>query len=80
MKYLAAGGCTACIALFILGNIYIANAGDSRAILCNNNIVQPLSVDFTPESERDRIRRLVEQQPNLLGTFVIQRYLQKKLN
>lgn len=33
-KYRNAGGCTACVSLFILGKMYIANAGDSRAILC----------------------------------------------
>lgn len=33
-KYRNAGGCTALVALFILGKMYIANAGDSRGILC----------------------------------------------
>ena len=28
--YRMSGGCTACIALFILGKLYVANAGDSR--------------------------------------------------
>lgn len=77
MKYLAAGGCTACVALFILGKLYVANAGDSRAILCNNNSYQPLSLDFTPESERDRIRLLVKEQPSLLGNeFTSREFIQ----
>ncbi|KAK9889099.1 hypothetical protein WA026_004372 [Henosepilachna vigintioctopunctata] len=76
-KYLAPGGCTACVALFILGKLYVSNAGDSRAILCNNNNFQPLSMDFTPESERDRIRRLVENQPSLIGDeFTSKEFLQ----
>lgn len=33
-RYRDAGGCTACVALFINGKMYVANAGDSRAILC----------------------------------------------
>jgi protein phosphatase 1H len=33
-KYANAGGCTACAALFICGKLYVANAGDSRSILC----------------------------------------------
>lgn len=66
-KYQAAGGCTALVALFILGKLYIANAGDSRAIICKENCFIPMSMDFTPENERDRIRRLAEEQPALLG-------------
>ncbi|XP_065083419.1 protein phosphatase 1H [Ochlerotatus camptorhynchus] len=33
-KYRNAGGCTALVALFILGKLFVANAGDSRGILC----------------------------------------------
>ena len=33
-KYRNAGGCTALVALFILGKLYVSNAGDSRAVLC----------------------------------------------
>jgi protein phosphatase 1H len=66
-KYQAAGGCTALVALFILDKLFVANAGDSRAIICNENKFSQMSMDFTPENERDRIRRLAAEQPNLLG-------------
>ncbi|XP_016956382.1 protein phosphatase 1H [Drosophila biarmipes] len=33
-RYRDAGGCTACVSLFIDGKMYVANAGDSRAVLC----------------------------------------------
>lgn len=66
-KYQAAGGCTAIVALLILGKLYVANAGDSRAITCNGNSYSPMSMDFTPENEKDRIRRLAQEQPALLG-------------
>lgn len=66
-KYQAAGGCTALAALFILGRLYVANAGDSRAVICDGETCKPMSVDFTPENERDRIRKLAEEQPVLLG-------------
>ncbi|XP_055371238.1 protein phosphatase 1J [Condylostylus longicornis] len=33
-KYRNAGGCTALVALFIYGKMFVANAGDSRAVLC----------------------------------------------
>lgn len=33
-KYRNAGGCTAIVTLFIFGKMFVANAGDSRAVLC----------------------------------------------
>lgn len=33
-KYRNAGGCTALVSLFINGKLFVANAGDSRSILC----------------------------------------------
>lgn len=35
--YRMAGGCTALAALFILGKLYVANAGDSRCVHSNSN-------------------------------------------
>ncbi|XP_076363592.1 protein phosphatase 1H [Tachypleus tridentatus] len=67
LRYKMTGGCTALVAVFILGKLYIANAGDSRAIICRGNSVIPMSVDFTPESERERIKYLAMLQPELLG-------------
>lgn len=66
--YKMAGGCTAIVSLFILGKLYTCNAGDSRAIVYKNNQVIPMSFDFTPTSERDRILRLGQQRPEFLGT------------
>ncbi|XP_023714753.1 protein phosphatase 1H isoform X2 [Cryptotermes secundus] len=66
-KYKVKGGCTALVALFILGKLYIANAGDSRAVLCKSRCPIPMSNDFTPESERQRVRQLAALQPELLG-------------
>jgi serine/threonine protein phosphatase PrpC len=39
--------------------MYVANAGDSRGVLVRNGRSHPMSHDFTPESERQRVRRLV---------------------
>ncbi|XP_018320592.1 protein phosphatase 1H [Agrilus planipennis] len=75
-KYQSAGGCTALVALFILGKLYVANAGDSRAVICSTNKIIPMSMDFTPENERDRIRQLAEEQPALLGKeFTFREYI-----
>lgn len=67
--YKMAGGCTANVGLFILGKLYVCNAGDSRAIVCyKNGQVLPMSFDFTPTSEKQRILKLGLQRPEFLGT------------
>lgn len=66
-KYRMKGGCTALVALFILGKLFVANAGDSRAVLAKNRTAIPMSNDFTPESERERVRHLAALKPELLG-------------
>lgn len=58
--YIAMGmGCTAVVCLIIDGVLYCSNAGDSRSVLYENNVVQPLSVDHKPQlqSEIDRIAK-----------------------
>lgn len=66
-QYKMPGGCTALVALFILGKLYVSNAGDSRAIVYKNKKLVPMSYDFTPNSERERIRKLGLQCPEFLG-------------
>lgn len=67
-KHKMPGGCTAVVSLFILGKLYVCNAGDSRAVVCRNNRVIPMSFDFTPISEKERILRLGLERPELLGS------------
>lgn len=55
------------VSLFICGKLFVSNAGDSRAVLCRGRKAFPLSNDFTPETERQRIRKLAALQPELLG-------------
>lgn len=66
--YRMAGGCTVLVSLFILGKVYVANAGDSRCILSKGGQVTPLSYDFTPETERERVKYLGLLKPELLGS------------
>uniref|UniRef100_A0A9J8AEM7 Protein phosphatase, Mg2+/Mn2+ dependent, 1J n=1 Tax=Cyprinus carpio carpio TaxID=630221 RepID=A0A9J8AEM7_CYPCA len=61
------GGCCSLIAIHLLGKLYVANAGDSRAIIVRNNEVIPMSNEFTPESERQRLQYLGFLKPELLG-------------
>ncbi|XP_059085259.1 protein phosphatase 1H-like [Tigriopus californicus] len=66
-RYKMLGGCTVLVSLFILGKLYVANAGDSRGVLCRNKTPYPMSFDFTPVSERQRLQQLGFQKPQLLG-------------
>lgn len=61
------GGCTAVVSLFILGKLYVANAGDSRCIMYKNSEIIPMSFDHTPESERERVKYLGLLRPDFLG-------------
>ncbi|XP_040310843.1 protein phosphatase 1M isoform X3 [Leopardus geoffroyi] len=61
------GGCTALVAVSLQGKLYVANAGDSRAILVRKDEVRPLSSEFTPETERQRIQQLAFVYPELLA-------------
>ena len=49
-------GCTACVALITQTEIYVANAGDSRAVLSRKGHSYNMSEDHKPELERERKR------------------------
>ncbi|KAK5607104.1 Protein phosphatase 1H [Crenichthys baileyi] len=65
--YSISGGCTALTVIYLLGKLYVGNAGDSRAIIIKNNEIVSVSTEFTPESERQRLQFLGYMQPQLLG-------------
>ncbi|OCT87574.1 protein phosphatase 1H [Xenopus laevis] len=65
--YNISGGCTSLIVVYLLGKLYVANAGDSRAIIIRNGEIIPMSSEFTPETERQRLQYLAFLQPHLLG-------------
>ncbi|KAM4645916.1 protein phosphatase 1J [Amazona ochrocephala] len=62
-----AGGCCALVAVYLMGKFYVANAGDSRAIIIRNGEIIPMSREFTPETERQRLQFLAFLRPELLG-------------
>ncbi|XP_035487643.1 protein phosphatase 1H isoform X1 [Scophthalmus maximus] len=66
-SYAISGGCCALAAIHLMGKLYVANAGDSRAIIIRNNEVVPMTNEFTPESERQRLQYLGFLRPELLG-------------
>lgn len=49
-------GTTACVVLIRGNTLYVANAGDSRAVLCRNGVAVDLSHDHKPEDEIERTR------------------------
>ncbi|KFV79809.1 Protein phosphatase 1J, partial [Struthio camelus australis] len=55
------GGCCALAAVYLMGKFYVANAGDSRAIIIRNREIIPMSREFTPETERQRLQFLVRK-------------------
>ncbi|XP_023659906.2 protein phosphatase 1H [Paramormyrops kingsleyae] len=67
MSYSISGGCCALAAVHLMGKLYVANAGDSRAIIIRNKEVIPMSSEFTPETERQRLQYLGFLRPELLG-------------
>ncbi|XP_004700864.1 protein phosphatase 1H, partial [Echinops telfairi] len=66
-SYNISGGCTALVVICLLGKLYVANAGDSRAIIIRSGEIVPMSSEFTPETERQRLQYLAFMQPHLLG-------------
>ena len=52
--------------LFFKGKLYVAGAGDSRAVLYRDNIPVEMSRDHTPESERKRIQTVAHYNPDLM--------------
>jgi hypothetical protein len=63
----SSGGSTALVALFIMGKLFVANAGDCRAVLVTKNGVTQLSNDMTPTYERKRLQHLAYQQHDLIA-------------
>lgn len=54
-KYRNAGGCTALVALFISGKIFVSNAGDSRSILCQRVIRKPNGIESEMNDDENRL-------------------------
>lgn len=49
-------GCTACVAVCGADDVWVANAGDSRAVLCIDGVVAQLTRDHKPELPDERAR------------------------
>ena len=49
-------GCTAVVAVVKGSEVWVANAGDSRAVLCRGGQALALSEDHKPQSETERNR------------------------
>jgi serine/threonine protein phosphatase PrpC len=51
-------GCTAVVAVIKAGHLYVANAGDSRGVLCRGGTALAMSEDHKPAQETERTRIL----------------------
>lgn len=51
-------GCTAVVAVIKGGTLYVANAGDSRGVLCRGGAALAMSEDHKPAQENERTRIL----------------------
>ena len=49
-------GCTSTVILVKNRNLYIANAGDSRAVLATRGIAIDLTIDHKPDSDKEKTR------------------------
>nr|XP_033773807.1 protein phosphatase 1J [Geotrypetes seraphini] len=67
LAYSILGGCCTLVVVYVMGKLYVANAGDSRAIIIRNGEIIPMSREFTPETERQRLQFLGFLKPELLG-------------
>lgn len=54
-----AAGCTAVVAVVLGQDLYVANAGDSRCVLCHGNITMKLTVDHKPTNPGEE-KRIVD--------------------
>lgn len=55
----SSSGCTAVVALLRGNELYVANAGDSRCVICRDGKAMDMSFDHKPEDteELERIRK-----------------------
>ncbi len=49
-------GCTAVVALLVGRELFVANAGDSRVVLCRNGNTVEMSIDHKPEDGEELLR------------------------
>lgn len=68
---LGPGGSTAVTAIVIDGkDLWVANVGDSRAVLCERGSANQLTVDHEPHTERKRIEKQGGFVTNLPGKSI----------
>ncbi|KAJ1438380.1 phosphatase 2C-like domain-containing protein, partial [Ochromonadaceae sp. CCMP2298] len=53
MDSMVVAGCTAVVALLAGNQLYVANAGDSRGVLCRGAEAYALSYDHKPQQDKE---------------------------
>lgn len=67
-------GCTANVCLIYKDDMYVANAGDSRCVLCSKGNVVEMSIDHKPDQEAEK-ERIIKA-----GGYVMQGRVNSNLN
>ncbi|CAG5126725.1 unnamed protein product [Candidula unifasciata] len=68
------GGCAAIVALVLLNKLYVAHAGDCRAVIFFGNETIEIATEFTPETDAERIQNLAYINPGLTHSFFSDNY------
>ncbi|BFZ09135.1 hypothetical protein BsWGS_12174 [Bradybaena similaris] len=73
------GGCAAIVALVFLNKLYVAHAGDCRAVIFYGDETVEIATEFTPETDADRIQNVAYINPGLTHSFFSDNYFLKPL-
>ncbi|RUS87438.1 hypothetical protein EGW08_004813, partial [Elysia chlorotica] len=74
------GGCAAVVVLIMMDRVYVAHAGDCRAVayIGNENIL--MAREFTPMTDAERIQAVANLKPDLTYSFFSDNYFLKPLS
>ncbi|KAK3797976.1 hypothetical protein RRG08_008448 [Elysia crispata] len=74
------GGCAAIVVLVMMDRVYVAHAGDCRAVayIGNDNVI--MAREFTPMTDSERIQAVANLKPDLTYSFFSDNYFLKPLS
>lgn len=74
------GGCAAVVVLVMMDRIYVAHAGDCRAVAYIGNEEILMAREFTPMTDSERIQAVANLKPDLTYSFFSDNYFLKPLS
>ncbi|GFS10675.1 protein phosphatase 1H [Elysia marginata] len=73
------GGCAAIVVLVMMDRVYVAHAGDCRAVAYIGNEEITMAREFTPMTDSERIQTVASLKPDLTYSFFSENYFLKPL-